>query len=127
MSSPYAGAYPPSSAPGGTPGNDSSLQSRPAIDPLAFDDVHGLGGSRGTANGRGPRTEAQTGEDITERPTRRNTGHPDPSAIPRVKDDTGDKVMESFEMFLEKCVVVVGIVLTAVSPSRLRSPRHQLH
>lgn len=97
MSSPFP--YPPSSAPGGTP-NQSSLQSRPMIDPLAFDDVHGLGGSRGD-NNRTPRTEAQEGEDVVQRPPRR-TGNVDTSTIPRIKDTTGEKVMESFELFLEK-------------------------
>lgn len=102
MSSPYPDfpAYPPSSAPGGTPraDEDSSLQSRPAIDPQAYDDVHGLGGSR-------PRTEAQTGEDIVPRPPRRIGAGVDISTVPRVKDTTGEKVMESFELFLERCVM----------------------
>lgn len=101
MSSPYP-QFPPSSAPGGSPPPSSSNPtSRPVIDPLAFDDVHGLGGSRGGA----PRTEAQTGEDITEGSNRpRRTRFEDTNDIPRVKDATGEKVTESFEMFLEKLV-----------------------
>jgi DNA replication licensing factor MCM6 len=101
MSSPFP--YPPSSAPGGTPTADrSSLQSRPALDPRDYDDVHGLGGSR-RDNDRGERTEAQEGEDIVQRPPRR-AGNIDISAIPRVKDTTGEKVLESFRIFLETWV-----------------------
>lgn len=100
MSSPYPHPLPPSSAPGGSPPPSSSYPtSRPVVDPLAFDDVHGLGGSRGGA----PRTEAQTGEDITEGSNRpRRTRFEDTNDIPRVKDTTGEKVTESFEMFLER-------------------------
>lgn len=98
MSSP---GFPPSSGPvGGTP-NSSLPQSRPIVDPLAFDNVRGLGGSQDngdrdgsmdvdeTATGRGPRRGARR-------------ARVDGDDIPRVKDATGEKVMESFALFLEK-------------------------
>ena len=112
MSSPSHFGLPPSSVPGGTP--DSSLlpQSRPIIDPLAFDNVHGLGGSLpgGTGNAAGAgggrvdeAIDTETGEAV-----RRGGGGgrrarlEDTNDIPRVKDATGEKVMESFALFLEK-------------------------
>ncbi|ORX33768.1 MCM2/3/5 family-domain-containing protein [Kockovaella imperatae] len=108
MSSPYPGSIPPSSAPG--PASSSLPQSRPMIDPLAFDNVHGLGGSlpgvngAGAGSGGGAGAGAEVGEDITGAGNRRmgrRARFEDSNDIPRVKDVTGDKVMESFAMFLE--------------------------
>ena len=77
------------------------------IDPLAFDNVHGLGGSlpNGNAASRPTANGSVAGEDITGvRRGGQRTGFQDPDAIPRVKDATGEKVMESFALFLEKWV-----------------------
>lgn len=104
MSSPYR-QFPPSSAPGGSPGGtqDSSLQgSRPLINQQALNNVHGLGGSNGTA-GRGARTEAQTGESTAEGgdvAPRRSVRVQDRSNIPQIRDTTSEKVMVEFQNFL---------------------------
>ena len=97
MSSPAPYNFPPSSAPGGTPHSSSLAQSR-VIDPLAFDNVRGLNGTRAesadvedTATGAAPR-----------RGGGRRGGLEDVNDIPRVKDATGEKVLESFALFLEK-------------------------
>jgi DNA replication licensing factor MCM6 len=105
MSSPSSRfGLPPSSLGPATPGSSSLPTSRPIIDPLAFDNVRGLNGSIPTANGGTGDAEAEVGEDITGR--RRGTGRrnrlEDTDGIPRVKDATGEKVMESFALFLEK-------------------------
>ena len=75
------------------------------IDPLAFDNVRGLGGSLpgATPNGFGG-AQAEVGEDITGRSRRtgRQARFNDTDDVPRVKDATGEKVMESFALFLEK-------------------------
>ena len=100
MSSPYPGSMPPSTGPG--PASSSLPQTRPMIDPLAFDNVRGLGGSLPGANANGAAPEA--GEDITGTTRRigRRARFEDQADIPRVKDATGEKVMESFALFLEK-------------------------
>ncbi|ORY28278.1 putative DNA unwinding-related protein [Naematelia encephala] len=105
MSSPVTNFnLPPSSAPGAITPNSSSLpQSRPIVDPLAFDNVRGLGGSLPNDVSR----EGGPGEDITGNERRRGGAGgrrnvpEDTDAIPRVKDATGEKVMESFQLFLE--------------------------
>ncbi|EIW70041.1 hypothetical protein TREMEDRAFT_29695 [Tremella mesenterica DSM 1558] len=93
MSSPFPGGYPSSSAP--TPQSSSLPTSRPVVDPLAFDNVRGLRGSpagveeaeeEGTGGRRGPGRRARF-DDVAD--------------VPRVKDATGEKVMESFALFLE--------------------------
>lgn len=100
MSSPYPNPLPPSSAPSGTPNSASSFAGDSQLDPLLFEHVHGLGGPH-DAIPAGSRTEAQTGEDTDDGPRRpRNTRFQE--VIPPVKDTTGDKVTESFEMFLER-------------------------
>lgn len=107
MSSPRQ-PLPPSSAPGGsppgTPQSSSLPQSRPVIDPLAFDDVHGLGGSR-PSGGRAARTEAQTGESTEEGgnyPPRRSVRVQDKTNIPQIRDATSEKVMGEFRKFLSR-------------------------
>lgn len=99
-SSPARSMMPSSSAPGGTPASSSLGGSRP-IDPLNYQDVHGLGG---TAEGRAPRNEEATGE-----PTDEQAAAPqgprrfmDRSNIPLVHDGVGEEVMEKFQAFLEK-------------------------
>ena len=91
-----------------TPSSSSLPQSRPIIDPLAFDNVRGLGGS--LPNGNGPSrplgAASEAGEDITgTRRGGRRARLEDTDAIPRVKHATGEKVMESFALFLEKSVI----------------------
>ncbi|WVR05379.1 hypothetical protein IAU60_002393 [Kwoniella sp. DSM 27419] len=104
MSSPYPGALPPSSAPGGSPESSSLPQSRPIVDPLAFDNVHGLGGSlpgarpQGGVDGDGSQAEE---DNVEGRRAARRTRGVDPDSIPRVHDQTSEKVMESFAVFLE--------------------------
>lgn len=102
MSSPAP--YPPSSLPAGTPQSSSLPQSRPVIDPLAYNDVHGLGGSLPNGAAGAAVDEADTAEDLTGTSRRRGAASRfnDTEAIPRVKDATGEKVMESFALFLEK-------------------------
>ncbi|OCF45399.1 minichromosome maintenance protein 6 [Kwoniella heveanensis CBS 569] len=122
MSSPYPGAFPPSSAPGGTPQSSSLPQSRPLVDPLAFNDVHGLGGSLPGARGsrqaaNGDDAGSQAGEDNTDgtrRGPRRARGV-DPESIPRVHDQTSEKVMESFAIFLENFTEQIAFPETPAS------------
>ncbi|WWD09922.1 hypothetical protein V865_008052 [Kwoniella europaea PYCC6329] len=116
MSSPYPGAFPPSSAPGGSPNSSSLPQSR-NIDPLAFDNVRGLGGSIPGATGQGDEG-SQAGEDNTDgtrAAQRRARGGVDPESIPRVKDATGEKVMESFALFLENFTEQIAFPETPAS------------
>ncbi|WRT67336.1 uncharacterized protein IL334_004306 [Kwoniella shivajii] len=121
MSSPYPGAFPPSSAPGGSPNSSSLPQSR-TLDPLAFDNVRGLGGSIPGATGAGPGVNgdegSQAGEDNTDgtrNAQRRARSGVDPDSIPRVKDATGEKVMESFALFLENFTEHVAFPETPAS------------
>jgi DNA replication licensing factor MCM6 len=107
MSSPsIGGRLPTSSAPGGTPNSSSLPQSRTIINPLAFDNVRGLAGTQGSINGGDGRRGDDEAEDEDEMVARRRGGGrrrmDDTDAIPRVKDTTGEKVMESFALFLEK-------------------------
>lgn len=85
--------------------NSSAPNSRPIIDPLAFEGVRGLHGSIPGANGTGRADEAEE-EGATGTGARRGVGRQarlnDTDDVPRVKDATGEKVMESFAMFLEK-------------------------
>ncbi|WVW82867.1 hypothetical protein I302_104879 [Kwoniella bestiolae CBS 10118] len=116
MSSPYPGAFPPSSAPSGSPNSSSLPQSR-NIDPLAFDNVRGLGGSIPGATGQGDEG-SQAGEDNTDgtrAAQRRARGGVDPESIPRVKDATGEKVMESFALFLENFTEQIAFPETPAS------------
>lgn len=109
MSSPSHLGLLSSSGPMASPNSSSLPQSRPMIDPLAFDNVHGLGGSlpNGNAASRPTANGSVAGEDITGvRRGGQRTGFQDPDAIPRVKDATGEKVMESFALFLEKWVPI---------------------
>lgn len=78
----------------------------PVLDPLGFtNDTAG-----GMPNGRNARDAADDGEDDEDddgAPTRRRARRrvrEDLDNIPRVKDATGEKVMERFADFLEKCV-----------------------
>lgn len=100
MSSPY----PSSAAPLPSSSAGPNTSSRPIIDPLAFNNVRGLQGSIPGANGTAPRAdEAEEVDELTGR--RRGPGRAARIAVddvPRVKDTTGEKVMESFAMFLEK-------------------------
>lgn len=84
------------------PSSSASNGSRPAIDPNAFDGVRGLRGTN-------PADEAEEVDDVNEGPRSRGGRGAGRAArnnmvddIPRVKDTTGEKVMESFMVFLEK-------------------------
>jgi DNA replication licensing factor MCM6 len=87
-----------------TPHSESLNQSN--FDPLAFDSVPGLNGTL-----PGQRSRADAGEAVEDTETgqapRRGTGRrarfEDTADVPRVKDQTGEKLMESFALFLEKC------------------------
>ena len=98
MSSP-----PPSSMPidQSTPHSESLNQSN--FDPLAFDSVPGLNGTLpGQRGGAGEAVEdTETGQ-APRRGTGRRARFEDTADIPRVKDQTGEKLMESFALFLEK-------------------------
>lgn len=90
-SSSAGGAYPSSSAPAG---------SRPGVDPNAFDNIRGLQGSH-------PADEAEEADETGgggggRRRGGRSARTQNVDDIPRVKDTTGEKVMESFQVFLEK-------------------------
>ena len=106
MSSPSHFGLPSSSGLAPTPNSSSLPQSRSIIDPLAFDNVRGLGGS--LPSGSGPSRPVANDSEAGEEPlsVRRRGGRrarfEDTDAIPRVKDATGEKVMESFALFLEK-------------------------
>lgn len=102
MSSPGAYDLPPSSAPidPGTPQSQSLGQSN--FDPLAFDNVPGLNGTLpGQGRGDGGVEDTETGN-APRRGGGRRARLEDTADIPRVKDATGEKVMESFSLFLEK-------------------------
>lgn len=74
------------------------------MDPLAFNNVRGLAGTPAGARDRnGSEAEEDNGDEVVRRPRRGPTGV-NLDDIPRVKDDTGDKVMDSFVLFLEKSV-----------------------
>jgi DNA replication licensing factor MCM6 len=73
---------------------------------LAFDNVRGLAGSiPGNTAGNGDAVEsARDGEDVTGRrrgpgPLARMNG---PEDVPKVKDATGERLMLTFQEFLEK-------------------------
>lgn len=83
--------------------------SRPMLDPLAFDNVRGLAGTQSAidARSRGGYDAEEAEEDNgegTARRARRGPAGVDVSSIPQVKDTTGETVMESFAIFLEKSV-----------------------
>lgn len=102
MSSPGPG-FPTS--PGSQPNPSSSLPtgSRPALDPNQFDGVRGLRGTN-------PADEAEEVDEVNGpggsrgrgRAAGRQARNNMVDDIPRVKDTTGEKVMESFAVFLEK-------------------------
>lgn len=96
--------FPSSSAPGGTPGPtpvaSSSLGGSRPIDPLNYQDVHGLGG---TAEGRRPTRELDMADNTDEnRRTQPRPRFEDRSNIPLVTDEVGENVQKRFEQFLEK-------------------------
>jgi DNA replication licensing factor MCM6 len=97
------------SSPALPPSATSPTQSRPIIDPLAFNNVRGLAGTQSgidarSRNGNGyedEEAEEDNGDETTRR-TRRGPTGVNVDDIPRVKDTTGEMVMESFGLFLEK-------------------------
>ncbi|WVO14065.1 hypothetical protein L204_101692 [Cryptococcus depauperatus] len=99
---PTSNVPPSSTGSTGSPPPPSTAPLRPMVDPLAFNDIQGLGGSiPGVGvNGDGNGPEAEENAPSAQR--NRNTARKiDPDLIPRVKDTTGEKVMESFVLFLE--------------------------
>jgi hypothetical protein len=85
---------------------NSPTPTREILDPLAFNDVRGLAGTPAGARDRnGSEAEEDNGDEVVRRPRRGPTGV-NLDDIPRVKDDTGDKVMDSFVLFLEKLVIL---------------------
>lgn len=92
------------SSPALPPSATSPTQSRPIIDPLAFNNVRGLQGTQSAIDARsrhGSEAEEDNGDETVQRPRRGPTGV-NVDDIPRVKDTTGEMVMESFALFLEK-------------------------
>ena len=88
---------------------NSPTPTREILDPLAFNDVRGLAGTPAGARDRnGSEAEEDNGDEVVRRPRRGPTGV-NLDDIPRVKDDTGDKVMDSFVLFLEKSVINGGM------------------
>jgi len=84
---------------------NSPTPTRETLDPLAFNYVRGLAGTPAGARDRnGSEAEEDNGDEVVRRPRRGPTGV-NLDDIPRVKDDTGDKVMDSFVLFLEKLVI----------------------
>lgn len=80
------------------------------LDPLAFDNVRGLAGTQSAidARSRGAYEADEAEEDNGDgavRRARRGPAGVDISSIPPVKDTTGEMVMESFGLFLEKSVL----------------------
>ena len=79
------------------------------LDPLAFDNVRGLAGTQSAIDARsrggydGEEAEEDNGDGGVRRARRGPTGI-DVTNIPQVKDTTGEMVMESFGLFLEKSV-----------------------
>jgi DNA replication licensing factor MCM6 len=92
------------SSPALPPSATTPTQSRPIIDPLAFNNVRGLQGTQSAIDARsrhGSEAEEDNGDETVQRPRRGPTGV-NVDDIPRVKDTTGEMVMESFALFLEK-------------------------
>lgn len=119
--------FPSSSAPVDSPRRSSSPGNRPIVDPLAFENVHGLAGSLpGARNGNGGASEAEEEGAIQGgRGRRQGRRGVELDAIPRVKDTTGEKVMESFILFLEKLVMSLSIherALTQVTQLVIQKP-----
>lgn len=83
----------------------SPNQSHPILDPLAFDNVRGLAGTQSVIGGGADEAEEDNGDGAVRRARRGPTGV-DVTNIPPVKDTTGEMVMESFGLFLEKCVII---------------------
>lgn len=87
----------------------SPTGSRPMLDPLAFDNVRGLAGTQSAIDARSrggydaEEAEEDNGDGAVRRARRGPTGI-DVTSIPQVKDTTGEMVMESFGLFLEKSV-----------------------
>ncbi|KAK8869610.1 hypothetical protein IAR55_000177 [Kwoniella newhampshirensis] len=116
MSSPSRFGLPSSSAPERSPNTSSLPVSRPIVDPLAFNDVHGLGGSLpGAGAGAGADEAEEDHEGERRRGPGRRTRAIDPDSIPRVKDATGEKVMESFALFLENFTDQIALPDTPAS------------
>ncbi|BEJ12361.1 hypothetical protein CspHIS471_0208210 [Cutaneotrichosporon sp. HIS471] len=95
--------FPSSLGPDGTPGRtpvpSSSFGGSRPIDPLNYQDVHGLGA---TAEGRRPTRELDMVDETGE--TKRTQPRPrfeDRSNIPLVVDEVGVRVQRQFESFLE--------------------------
>jgi hypothetical protein len=74
----------------------SSLGGSRPIDPLNYQDVHGLGG---TAEGRRPTNEIVMDDNA---PPLRRTRFEDRSNIPLVRDRLGEQLQDQFQNFLEK-------------------------
>jgi DNA replication licensing factor MCM6 len=101
------------SSPALPPSATSPTQSRPILDPLAFDNVRGLAGTQSSIGAHNNRNrgngydaeeaEEDNGDEGVRRARRGPTGI-NVDDIPRVKDTTGEMVMESFALFLEKSV-----------------------
>ena len=87
------------SSPNRTGNGGGSLPSQqPILDPLALDATtrERLAGQRGAAN------EAEDEDMMPRRRRARNAEVTEYDDVPRVRDVTAEKVMESFAMFLEK-------------------------
>jgi hypothetical protein len=78
----------------------SSLGGSRPIDPLNYQDVHGLGG---TAEGRRPTNEIDMADNTDDNaPPLRRTRFEDRSNIPLVRDRLGEQLQDQFQNFLEK-------------------------
>lgn len=101
------------SSPALPPSATSPTQSRPIIDPLAFNSVRGLQGTQSAIDARsrhaGSEAEEDNGDETVQRPRRGPTGV-NVDDIPRVKDTTGEMVMDSFALFLETYETQLSVI-----------------
>jgi DNA replication licensing factor MCM6 len=85
----------------------SPTQSRPVIDPLAFDNVRGLQGTQESIGARqrngyqAEEAEEDNGDEGVQRVRRGPTGV-NIDDIPRMKDKLGESIMNTFISFLEE-------------------------